>query len=65
VQAWMSTKEWPGAARRRLDGGVSKGATGSFPMPASTGTATPAPAPAERAGFGGLIRRIFGGPEAR
>jgi molecular chaperone DnaK len=65
VQAVMSTKEGPEAARRRLDDGISKGATGGFPVPspapaARRGTARDrAAAVAPPGGLGGLLRRIF------
>ncbi|HTN53897.1 MAG TPA: Hsp70 family protein, partial [Anaeromyxobacter sp.] len=75
VQAVMSAKEGPEAARRKLDQGISRGATGSFPMapaaagPGRNGTPPPAPAPRphpRRGGLGGLLRRLFGRPpEAR
>jgi molecular chaperone DnaK len=76
VQAVMSAKEGPGAARRRLEGGVAKGASGSFPVtgsgvqtspPAEAGPAAPTETAAAKppGGLGGLLRRILRrGPEA-
>jgi molecular chaperone DnaK len=69
VQAVMSMLEGPEAARRRLDGGLAKGASGSFPVPghAAPAPAAPPAAPARaRGGLGALLRRVFGRrPEAR
>ena len=50
VQSVMSAKEGPSSARRKLDEGLSRGATGVFPV---TGTATPPRAP-------GALRRLLG-----
>jgi molecular chaperone DnaK len=63
VQAVMSAKEGPSAARRRLEQGGGEDAarvqTGSFPAPAT-------PAPAREGGLGGLLRRLLGkGGETR
>ncbi len=57
VQAVMSAKEGPSAARRRLERGEGDGAkvqTGSFPAPAAR---------APRKGLGGFLRRLFGGAD--
>ena len=60
VQAVMSAKEGPSAARRRLEqGGGEDGArvqTGGFPAPKDS---SPAP-PARQGGLGGFLRRMFG-----
>jgi molecular chaperone DnaK len=76
VQAVMSAREGSQAARSRLDGGVVKGATGSFavqtgslptpPAAAAPPHDTPAPGQTPSAGVSGFLRRIFArGPEAR
>jgi hypothetical protein len=72
----MSAREGSQAARSRLDGGVAKGATGSFavqtgslPIPPAAAAPphdTPAPGQTPSAGVSGFLRRIFArGPEAR
>ncbi|BDG01572.1 TIGR02266 family protein [Anaeromyxobacter oryzae] len=66
VQAVMSAKEGPQAAHRRLEQGISKGATGSFAMPPPAGPPAPPPgaataaAPARAPGVGGFLKRLFG-----
>ncbi len=60
VQAVMSAKEGPAAARKRLEHGDGDGAkvqTGSFPAPAGVASA--------RSGLGGFLRRLFGKAEVR
>jgi molecular chaperone DnaK len=54
VQAVMSAKEGPSAARRRLD------AEDAARMQMQTGAFPVVPAPAPRPGLGGLLRRLFG-----
>jgi molecular chaperone DnaK len=66
VEAVMSAKEGPNAARRKLEqAGVDKVQTGSFSVPDRTPAAVPAPRPkagaqAQPGGLGGLLRRLFG-----
>ena len=65
VQAVMSTKEGPNAARRKLEqAGVDRVQTGSFPVPERTPAAVPAPrkvdAPPRPGRLGGFLRRLFG-----
>jgi molecular chaperone DnaK len=64
VQAVMSAREGPNAARRKLEqAGADKVQTGSFPVPERTPpqAAVPAaPASPPPGGLGGLLRRIFG-----
>jgi molecular chaperone DnaK len=64
VQAVMSAKEGPNAARRKLEQTPADKTTGSFPVPER---APPAAGGAEprRGGLGGLLRRLFGTDEAR
>jgi molecular chaperone DnaK len=57
VQAVMSTKEGPNAARRKLEEAGAERSTGSFPVPERPAPPPPAPAPAR--GLGGLLRRVF------
>jgi molecular chaperone DnaK len=67
VQAVMSTKEGPNAARQKLEaaGADPTATTGSFPEPPrpapgpAAGSASSAPAAPPR-GFGAFLRRIFG-----
>ncbi len=73
VQAVMSTKEGPNAARRKLEqaGKDPKVQTGSFPVPEPTSAGVAAPgappgaAAARPGGISGLFRRLFGSDEAR
>jgi len=70
VQAVMSAKEGPNAARRKLEqaGPDPKTQTGSFAVPERTPPATVAPcdgAAARAGGISGFFRRIFGRDEAR
>jgi molecular chaperone DnaK len=73
VQAVMSAREGPNAARRKLEqAGAEKAATGSFPVPERTPPAAPASAGdgadgdgAAGGGVGGLLRRLFGRAGAR
>jgi molecular chaperone DnaK len=69
VQAVMSAKEGPNAARRKLEqAGVERAQTGSFPVPERTPPSVappPAAAPPRAGGLGGLLRRLFGKDEAR
>jgi molecular chaperone DnaK len=67
VQAVMSAREGPEAARRRLDQGISRGASGTFPMaprPAADGNGAPHAAPAGAgappAGVAAFLKRLFG-----
>jgi molecular chaperone DnaK len=61
VQAVMSAKEGPNAARRRLEQATDK-TTGSFPVPERTPppAARPPAAPPRPGGLGGFLRRLFG-----
>jgi molecular chaperone DnaK len=61
VQAVMSTREGPSAARRRLEQG--NGAPEHTPAPAAAGAKDAAAGPG--GGLGALFRRLFGRPEAR
>ena len=66
VQAVMSAKEGPTAARRKLDDGVAKGATGSFPVATTRRRRTGAPrAKARRRRSARFFRKLLGRPEAR
>jgi molecular chaperone DnaK len=76
VQAVMSAREGPNAARKKLEqaGADPNVRTGSFPVPTSPGmplAEPPAPPAASAAaappsgGLGGFLRRLFGKPEAR
>jgi hypothetical protein len=62
VQAVMSAKEGPNAARRKLEqAAADKVQTGSFAVPERTPLGVVAPAAARRpGGLGGLLRRLFG-----
>jgi molecular chaperone DnaK len=66
VQAVISAKEGPNAARRKLEqAGAEKSQTGSFPVPERTPAAGVAAARKDGAatparGLGGLLRRLFG-----
>jgi molecular chaperone DnaK len=63
VQAVMSAKEGPNAARRRLEQASADKPSGSFPMPERTpppSAARPAKPP-RPGGLGALLRRLFGG----
>jgi molecular chaperone DnaK len=79
VQAVMSAKEGPESARRKLEAGLTRGATGAFPFP---GNGAPAPAaappvppanprsaderaPTQHRGLGGFLRRLLGRAEVR
>jgi molecular chaperone DnaK len=79
VQAVMSAKEGLETARRKLDAGIARGATGAFPVtgngtpaagvPAPAAPAAPAgvpaPAAARRRGLAGFLRRLLRRDEAR
>jgi len=57
VQAVMSAKEGASAARRKLDEGVSRGATSAWPVATTPPGGVPAPGrPPRRAG---PLRRFF------
>ncbi len=61
VQAVMSAKEGPSAARRRLDqADAAKLQTGNFPMPPAA-DAAPADGGARAGGLGRFWKRLFGG----
>jgi molecular chaperone DnaK len=59
VQAVMSAREGPNAARRRLEQASADKTTGSFPVPERPPAAAPEPA-AQAGGVGDLFRRLFG-----
>jgi molecular chaperone DnaK len=66
VQAVMSAKEGPNAARRRLEQTAADKTTGSFPVPERTPDPVRAAEPPRAGGLGGLLRRLFGkGDEVR
>jgi molecular chaperone DnaK len=65
VQAVMSAREGPSAARRRLDDGQAKGSTGSFPVATTPPAGTPLARPAPRHGpFRRFLRKLMGRAEA-
>jgi len=65
VQAVMSAKEGPTAARRKLDDGLAKGATGSFPVQTTPGGGLALPGPRPAGPFRRFFRRLLGRSEAR
>jgi molecular chaperone DnaK len=69
VQAVMSAREGPNAARKKLEqaGADPTARTGSFPVPtgAEPLPAAPPAVAAPGGGIGGFFRRLFGKPEAR
>ncbi|MGC3999607.1 MAG: TIGR02266 family protein [Anaeromyxobacter sp.] len=71
VQAVMSTVDGPEAARRKLDDGLMRGATGAIPLQTTPPGGFPRPPaapevpPMRKVGLGGLIRRLLGRGEAR
>jgi molecular chaperone DnaK len=73
VQAVMSAREGPNAARKKLEqaGADPNARTGSFPVPTGAEPLPAAPpavaaaAAAPGGGIGGFFRRLFGKPEAR
>jgi molecular chaperone DnaK len=65
VQAVMSAREGPTAARRKLDDGLSKGATGAFPVSTTPGGGLPLPRKKAGGPFQRLLRKLLGRSEAR
>jgi len=61
VQVVMSAKEGPAAAKRKLDDGLSRGATGVWPVATTPpgGFPAPAPAPARAGKAAGPVRRFL------
>jgi molecular chaperone DnaK len=65
VQVVMSAKEGPAAARRKLDDGVARGATGSFPVSTTPGGGLALPKPRQGGSLRRLLRKLLGRSEAR